>query len=68
MLSGFVLEQAPAHLRSAMRKLRLKVRAVLDREAREIHVDPAIHNQGQIAFKNLAETTEFIGAAAGAAR
>lgn len=55
MLSDFVLEQAPAHLRSAMRKLRLKVRAVLDREAREIHVDPAIHNQGQIAFKKLHE-------------
>jgi hypothetical protein len=55
MLSDFVLEQAPAHLRSAMRKLRLKVRAVLDRGAREIHVGPAIHNQGQISFKKLHE-------------
>jgi hypothetical protein len=55
MLSDFVLAEAPAHLRDKIRKLRLKVRAVLDREAREIHVDPTLHNEGQIAFKKLHE-------------
>lgn len=60
MLSDFVLEQAPAHLRDKMRRLRLKVRAVLDREAREIHVDPTLHNRGQIAFKKLHEVGHHI--------
>jgi hypothetical protein len=55
MLSDFVLAEAPAHLRDKIRRLRLKVRAVLDREAREIHVDPGLHNEGQIAFKKLHE-------------
>lgn len=55
LLSDFVLEQAPAHLRSKIRKLRLKVRAVLDRQAREIHIDPTIHIRGQIVFKKLHE-------------
>lgn len=55
LLSDFILEQAPAHLRSKIRKLRLKVRAVLDRRAREIHIDPSLYVQGQIAFKKLHE-------------
>jgi IrrE N-terminal-like domain len=55
LLSEFILEQAPAHLRSKIRKLRLKVRAVLDRRAREIHIDPSLHIHGQIAFKKLHE-------------
>ena len=55
MLSDLVLAEAPAHLRDKIRRLRLKVRAVLDREAREIHVDPTLHNEGQIAFKKLHE-------------
>jgi hypothetical protein len=55
LLSDFVLEQAPAHLRNKIRKLRLKVRAVLDRDAREIHIDPGLRIRGQIAFKKLHE-------------
>jgi hypothetical protein len=55
LLSDFILEQAPAHLRSKIRKLRFKVRAVLDRRAREIHIDPTLHIRGQIVFKKLHE-------------
>jgi hypothetical protein len=55
MLSDSVLAEAPAHLREKMRKLRLKVRAVLDRDAREIHIDPGLHITGQVAFKKLHE-------------
>lgn len=55
LLSDSVLAQAPAHLRDKIRKLRLKVRAVLDRDAREIHIDPGLRIRGQIAFKKLHE-------------
>jgi hypothetical protein len=55
LLSDFILAQAPAHLRSKIRKLRFKVRAVLDRSAREIHIDPSLHIRGQVAFKKLHE-------------
>ena len=55
LLSDSVLAQAPAHLRDKIRKLRLKVRAVLDRDAREIHIDPDLRIRGQIAFKKLHE-------------
>lgn len=60
LLSNFVLEQAPAHLRRAVRKLRFKVRAVLDRKAREVHIDPAMQHGGRIAFKKLHEVTHDI--------
>jgi len=57
MLSNFVLEQAPAHLRGIMRKLSGRVRAVLDRKEREIHVDPTIQSQGRLAFHKLHEVS-----------
>jgi len=60
MLSDFVLDQAPQHLRRAIRKLRFKVRAVLDRRAREVHVDPSIQHRGRLAFKKLHEVTHDI--------
>jgi hypothetical protein len=60
MLSNFVLEQAPAHLRGIIRKLGGRVRAVLDRKEREIHVDPSIHNEGRIAFHKLHEVSHDI--------
>jgi IrrE N-terminal-like domain len=60
MLSDFVLDQAPEHLRRAIRKLRFKVRAVLDRRAREVHVDPSIQHRGRLAFKKLHEVTHDI--------
>ncbi len=60
MLSDLVLDQAPEHLRRAIRKLRFKVRAVLDRRAREVHVDPSIQHRGRLAFKKLHEVTHDI--------
>lgn len=60
LLSNFVLEQAPAHLQAPIRKLRLKVRAVLDRKTREVHIDPTIQLQGRAAFKKLHEVTHDI--------
>jgi hypothetical protein len=60
MLSDFVLEQAPAHLRQAVRKLRHKVRALLDRKEREIHIDPAAATAGRIAYLKLHEVSHDI--------
>jgi hypothetical protein len=55
MLSRLVIAEAPAHLRRALRRLTGRVRAVLDRKAREVHVDPSIHNAGRAAFHKLHE-------------
>ncbi len=60
LLSDFVLGQAPEHLQRAIRKLRFKVRAVLDRRAREVHLDPTIQHRGRLAFKKLHEVTHDI--------
>jgi hypothetical protein len=60
MLSNFVLEQAPTHLRGAIRKLKGRVRAVLDRKEREIHVDPTIQHEGRLAFLKLHEVSHDI--------
>ncbi|GIF76187.1 hypothetical protein [Asanoa siamensis] len=55
MLSELVVEKAPAHIQRAMRKLKGKVHALLDREAREIHIDPSIQNQAKIDYRKLHE-------------
>lgn len=60
MLSEFVLRDAPEHLRRPVRRLRFKIRALLDRKAREVHIDPAIDNPGQVAFKTLHEVAHDI--------
>jgi hypothetical protein len=60
LLSNLVIDQAPPHLRRAMRKLSGKVRAVLDRREREVHIDPTVHNAGRIAFKKLHEVSHDI--------
>lgn len=60
LLSGSVLEEAPLHLRRAIRKLSGRVRAVLDRKTHEVHVDPEIHNRGRLAFHKLHEVTHEI--------
>lgn len=60
MLSEFVLRDAPEHLSRPIRRLRFKIRALLDRKAREVHIDPAIDNPGQIAFKTLHEVAHDI--------
>lgn len=60
MLANLVLNDAPEHLRRPMRRLKFKVRALLDRQEREIHLDPAIDHPGQRAFKTLHEVTHDI--------
>lgn len=60
MLSEFVLRDAPEHLRRPVRRLRFKIRALLDRKAREVHIDPAIDNPGQVAFKTLHDVAHDI--------
>ncbi len=60
MLAELVLDEAPERLRRPMRRLRLKVRALLDRQEREIHLDPAMDHPGQRAFKTLHEVSHDI--------
>ena len=60
MLANLVLNEAPERLRRPMRRLRFKVRALLDRQEREIHLDPSIDHPGQVAFKTLHEVTHDI--------
>lgn len=49
------IEQAPRHLRDAIRTLRGKVHAALDRKRRAVYVDPAINHSGRRAFRALHE-------------
>lgn len=60
MLANLILEDAPEHLRRPMRRLKFKIRALLDRQEREIHLDPSIEHPGQIAFKTLHEVSHDI--------
>jgi Zn-dependent peptidase ImmA (M78 family) len=57
LLSNLILAQAPRYLRDAMAPLRRKVRALLDRKEREIHLDPTIDNDGQRRFKRCHEVS-----------
>ena len=60
MLADLVLNEAPERLRRPVRRLRLKVRALLDRQEREIHLDPTMDHPGQRAFKTLHEVSHDI--------
>lgn len=60
MLANLILEDAPEHLRRPMRRLKFKIRALLDRQEREIHLDPSIEHPGQMGFKTLHEVTHDI--------
>lgn len=60
LLSESAISEAPAHIRAAMRKLRGKASAVLDRKAREIHLNPDIQHEGQRRFKKTHEVTHHI--------
>lgn len=60
MLSNFILAQAPDHIQRAFRKVQGKVQAILDRQAREIHIDPSIHNQAKIGYRKLHEVAHDI--------
>src|SRR6266571_8790153 len=46
MFSEFIVDQAPEHLRRAIRRLTGPVRAVLDRKEQEIHISPTIITGG----------------------
>jgi hypothetical protein len=53
-----VLKRAPEHLRHAVRLLKTgKVRAILDRRARVVHIDPEIDNEARRHFVALHEVT-----------
>lgn len=60
LLSPSNLERAPLHIREAMARVRFKVRAVLDRREREVHLDPGIEHSGRRGFKKLHEVTHDI--------
>ena len=47
-------------MRRAIRGLRGKVRALLDREEREIHIDPTARTAGHINYLKLHEVTHEI--------
>lgn len=49
------IEEAPRHLRDAIRSLRGKVHAALDRKRRAVYVDPNINHEGRRAFRALHE-------------
>jgi IrrE N-terminal-like domain len=57
LLSDFILVKAPRHLREAVAPLRRKVRALLDRKAREIHLDPEIDSEVRRRFKRSHEVS-----------
>jgi IrrE N-terminal-like domain len=60
LLSDDAIYEAPKHLRDKIAKLKGKVRAVLDRRTKEVHVHPDIHIIGQRNFNRLHETSHGI--------
>jgi len=57
-LAASILSRAPEYLRHAVRLLKTgKVRAILDRRARVVHIDPEIDNEGRRHFVALHEVT-----------
>lgn len=55
LLSDSALARAPQYLRVAVQAFRHKVRAVLDRREREIHLDPDLGTEGKRNFVRLHE-------------
>jgi IrrE N-terminal-like domain len=60
ILSESMLRRAPKHIRDAVAPFRFKIRALLDRKAREIHVAPGIDHPAQRDFKRLHEVVHDI--------
>ncbi|MDA8204021.1 MAG: hypothetical protein M0Z49_14935 [Chloroflexi bacterium] len=60
VLSDSVLSRAPQYLRAAIAPFRFKIRALLDRREREIHLDPAIAIHGRRNFNRLHEVVHHI--------
>jgi hypothetical protein len=59
-LSESMLRRAPKHIRDAVAPFQFKIRALLDRKAREIHVAPGIEHPAQRDFKRLHEVLHDI--------
>src|SRR5438128_514898 len=55
VLAPHIIRTAPAHIRKALAFVAVKVRALLDRKTREIHLQPLMEHAGQRAFKKLHE-------------
>lgn len=60
-LSDSAISRAPEHIRVAMTLVKSKVLALLDRKAREVHINPEIaEHPGQQKFKRLHEVSHDI--------
>jgi IrrE N-terminal-like domain len=57
VLADHLIDEAPPHLASRIKKLKYKVQALVDRRAKEIHIRPDINHDGQRRFKQLHEVT-----------
>lgn len=55
LFDDLMIDEAPAHLRAAIRKIRGRVHAVLDRKQRKVYVRPDISNDGRRRFRALHE-------------
>jgi hypothetical protein len=60
VLSDSVFSRAPQYLRVAIAPFRFKIRALLDRREREIHLDPTIAIHGRRNFNRLHEVVHHI--------
>lgn len=57
VLADDLIEEAPPHLASRIKRLKFKVQALVDRRAKEVHVCPDMNHDGQRRFKQLHEVT-----------
>ena len=60
ILGDSMIAQAPPHIRAALAGVQSKVRALLDRQSCEIHLDPSIEVPGRQAFNRLHEVTHHV--------
>jgi hypothetical protein len=56
LLGSGVIAQAPAYLRRAMQRIGGRILGLIDRRAREVHLDPSISVEGRRRFIKLHET------------
>lgn len=60
LLAQDVIDEAPAHLRRVMRRLAGRVRGLLDRRTREVHLDPELPTAGRRRFTLLHEVGHHV--------
>jgi hypothetical protein len=60
ILGDSMIAQAPPHVRAALAGVQSKVRALLDRQSCEIHLDPSIDAPGRQAFNRLHEVAHHV--------